>query len=68
MILLKNLNEVLNSLSLTRLGVCCVDNGREGLIVCFMHHFTATAKVYVPQVPLILKFLRLCCFYCQNFV
>lgn len=35
----------------------CVDNVREGLIVCFLHHITATARSFCsnnvsdPKVP-----------------
>ncbi|KAJ8917819.1 hypothetical protein NQ315_010728 [Exocentrus adspersus] len=46
----------------------CVDNVREGLIVCFMHHFTATARSFCsagaadPKVPptLLLLLSKLC--------
>ncbi|KAJ3642809.1 hypothetical protein Zmor_025562 [Zophobas morio] len=33
----------------------CVDNVREGLIVCFMHHLTATARSYCAKVASDLK-------------
>nr|XP_015838681.1 PREDICTED: vacuolar protein sorting-associated protein 51 homolog isoform X2 [Tribolium castaneum] len=33
----------------------CVDNVREGLIVCFMHHLTATARSYCAIVASDLK-------------
>ncbi|XP_023029849.2 vacuolar protein sorting 51 [Leptinotarsa decemlineata] len=46
----------------------CIDNVREGLIVCFMHHFTATARSFCakgtadPKVPptLLLLLSKLC--------
>lgn len=46
----------------------CVDNVREGLIVCFMHHFTATARSFCskgvtdPKMPptLLLLLSKLC--------
>ncbi|CAG9822027.1 unnamed protein product [Phaedon cochleariae] len=46
----------------------CVDNVREGLIVCFMHHFTATARSFCskgaadPKIPptLLLLLSKLC--------
>nr|CAH7737075.1 unnamed protein product [Callosobruchus chinensis] len=46
----------------------CVDNVREGLIVCFMHHFTATARSFCakgasdPKVPptLLLLLSKMC--------
>ncbi|XP_060520952.1 vacuolar protein sorting-associated protein 51 homolog [Cylas formicarius] len=46
----------------------CIDNVREGLVVCFMHHLTATARGYCsvgiadPKTPptLILLLSKLC--------
>lgn len=41
----------------------CVDNVREGLIVCFMHHLTATARglcsnnISDPKIPPVLLLL-----------